>query len=108
MFVAGSGSYFAGGGSGSDTLYGGAGADTFVFAAGDSGVALGTRDRISDFESGLDLIDLTAFAGASVSIAQGTSYDLLQIDQDGNGSVDSAILVEVVGSAHLLMSDLLM
>lgn len=39
-------------GTGKDTLTGGAGADVFVF------VADGQTDRITDFEDGLDLIDL--------------------------------------------------
>lgn len=42
------------GGAGADTLYGGAGADVFVFAAD------GERDRIGDFELGVDRIDLSA------------------------------------------------
>ena len=33
-------------------LYGGAGSDSFVFAAGDSGQALGSIDRIADYAKG--------------------------------------------------------
>ena len=39
---------------------------------------------------------------------EGTAYDLLQIDQDGNGTFASAILVEVAGSTHIAMSNLLL
>ncbi|MGB0852007.1 MAG: M10 family metallopeptidase C-terminal domain-containing protein, partial [Pikeienuella sp.] len=44
------------GGAGNDKLTGGRGHDTFVFTPD------GSRDRIMDFTSGEDLIDLTAFA----------------------------------------------
>ena len=47
------------GGSGVDTLTGGAGADTFVFATGDSSAASGQHDRITDFTSGTDKIDVS-------------------------------------------------
>ena len=104
----GDGNDWLAGGEGADFLTGGGGSDTFVFAPGDSGISTGTRDRISDFESGIDLIDLTAFAGASASITQGGTYDLLSVDQDGDGSADAVILVEVMGSAHLAMTDLLL
>ncbi|MGB7242196.1 MAG: calcium-binding protein, partial [Sulfitobacter sp.] len=41
--------------AGADTLTGGAGADTFVLVADDS------DDHISDFEVGVDLIDVSAW-----------------------------------------------
>ncbi len=44
------------GGSGNDTLTGGEGADTFVFSSFDLGA-----DVITDFQNGLDLIDVSAF-----------------------------------------------
>ncbi len=43
------------GGSGYDTLIGGAGADIFLFHAG------GQRDQINDFESGVDVVDISSF-----------------------------------------------
>ena len=49
------------GGGGVDTLTGGAGADTFVFTTGSTGIAVGSRDRITDFVPGADKIDLSAF-----------------------------------------------
>ena len=48
------------GGGGADTLTGGLGSDTFVFSNGDSGNTALTRDTITDFVVGADLIDLTA------------------------------------------------
>ncbi|MDF8333661.1 calcium-binding protein [Novosphingobium cyanobacteriorum] len=96
------------GGTGADFLTGGAGADRFVFAPGDTGTTLGARDRISDFESGIDKIDLTAFGVTSVSITQGATYDLLSIDQGDDGKVDAVILVDVQGDTHLLQGDLVL
>ena len=52
------------GGAGRDVLSGGTGADRFVFAAGDSGFGGLNRDIITDFESGVDRIDLTAIGGS--------------------------------------------
>jgi Ca2+-binding RTX toxin-like protein len=48
-------------GLGQDRISGGAGADLFIFKAlADSGLGAATRDRISDFQRGLDDIDLSA------------------------------------------------
>lgn len=48
------------GGANRDTLTGGAGNDLFVFSAiGDSGTSTLTRDAITDFTQGQDLIDLS-------------------------------------------------
>lgn len=72
------------GGGGSDTYTGGGGADTFVFAD------TGWFEFITDFESGVDSIDLSGFGidASNVSIAGDTVY----VDADGNGSVDLAIV----------------
>lgn len=48
------------GGSGNDILTGGAGVDFFEFERGDG------RDRITDFQNGLDRIDLDDFSRAQV------------------------------------------
>jgi Ca2+-binding RTX toxin-like protein len=53
------------GGAGADTLTGGAGNDTFVFSNGDSGNAVGTRDTITDFAVGVDMLDLRGIFAAS-------------------------------------------
>ena len=48
------------GGNGRDVLAGGTGADIFALTrSGDSGTTVITRDAISDFQSGADLIDLS-------------------------------------------------
>jgi Ca2+-binding RTX toxin-like protein len=56
------------GGAGRDTLIGGAGNDTFVFRDGDLGATTATADRIADFASGADKIDLSRI-DADVSLA---------------------------------------
>jgi len=57
------------GGGGGDTLTGGGGADTFRYTStSDSTVA--NQDVITDFQTGLDRIDLTALNPTSVSMAR--------------------------------------
>ena len=61
-------------GPGVDVMTGGGGADTFVFAIGDSSAASGQHDRITDFVSGLDHIDLSGID----AIAATGGYDLFR------------------------------
>ena len=56
------------GGRGGDALSGGAGADRFRYLAADESSATSGIDNLYDFETGVDLIDLTALAATSVSI----------------------------------------
>jgi serralysin len=72
------------GGDGSDTYTGGGGADTFVFQHA------GWFDYVTDFESGVDFIDLTAFGidSSNVSIVGDTVW----VDSDDNGAADMAIV----------------
>ena len=49
------------GGTGVDNLTGGGSGDTFVFLLGDSSAASGQHDRITDFVSGTDHIDLSGY-----------------------------------------------
>lgn len=104
------------GGGGADTLWGGAGADTFVFGAV-SDSAKAAPDRIMDFTSGQDKIDLSgmaafavdklplqfvnAFTGhageAILSYDQATNLGSLTIDFTGNSLGD--FLVTTVGQA---------
>jgi Ca2+-binding RTX toxin-like protein/subtilisin-like proprotein convertase family protein len=71
------------GGAGNDTLTGGAGADTFVFAAGDD------ADIITDFETGIDTLDLTSFGFDSAAEALGLAFDTAEgvVFDFGNGDV---------------------
>jgi Ca2+-binding RTX toxin-like protein len=54
-------------GAGVDVLAGGGGADTFVFAVGDTAAATGQHDRITDFTSGADHVDLSAIDAISAT-----------------------------------------
>jgi serralysin len=83
------------GGSGAGRYTGNGGADTFVI--GEKGYA----DTITDFKSGLDKLDLSAFhIGASkVSFSGNTVF----ADVDGNGTVDLAVISQ---ADHILVSDI--
>ena len=102
------------GGAGRDLLFGGTGSDIFAFLeASDSGATGPQRDIIRDFESGVDMIDLSAIdadtgvggdqaftfitggftaAGQIRVIDQGGRW-LVQGEVDGDGNADFAILV---------------
>ncbi len=111
------------GGDAADTLYGGAGADVFRFGAISHSRA-SAADRILDFTSGTDRIDLTpidanlaaagdqaftrvaSFTGAAgqamVSTANGTTT--IALDQNGDGTADFVLRV----NGTLLSSDILL
>jgi serralysin len=63
--IGGAGADTLTGGAGVDTLTGNGGADTFVFTAGSSSAATGQHDRITDFASGTDKIDLSGIDAVS-------------------------------------------
>jgi Ca2+-binding RTX toxin-like protein len=106
-------------GTGRDTLTGGADRDDFVFArAADLGTGA-NRDRITDFVSGLDKINLvglnldafvgaTAFSGtqAEARFVLSGGDGLLQVDSDGNGTLDASLLL--VGVTCITAADLLL
>jgi len=100
------------GAGGADQLWGGAGSDTFVFGAS-SDSKPGAADKIFDFTSGSDKIDLSgitkgaglsfvnAFTGhagdAVLTYAAGTNLGTLAVDFSGHGVAD--FLVTTVGQA---------
>lgn len=114
------------GGSGVDNLTGGGSGDTFVFLLGYSSATSGQQDRITDFVSGTDHIDLSGFDAISstysydqfkfISTAafHGTAGELnyfynsslgvttLQGDTNGDGGADFAI--DISGN-HVLTAD---
>ena len=65
--VGGAGDDFISGGAGKDYLTGGAGADVFQFGHLDSRTGGGARDVITDFQRGVDKIDLSALGITSFS-----------------------------------------
>lgn len=104
------------GGAGYDTLTGGAGADVFVFTSAEN---FGSgSDTITDFQTGLDRIDLSglnltfigsdAFSGAGqvrADLSQPGATRLL-VDLDGDGAAD--LTVDLGTLSSLGASDLLL
>ena len=105
------------GGLGTDLLTGGAGTDTFVFSSASEAGIGATWDQITDFLSGVDLIDLSAFmAGSSFigSVAFSNLADQVRFnattsvllgDVDGNGASDFAIQLtesQVLGAGDFI------
>lgn len=82
------------GGKGADQLTGGEGSDVFVFQA-NSG-----DDRITDFASGTDRLDLRALhvEMADVEMSAVAGGTLLSIDADHDGRADIFILLSGVGA----------
>ena len=100
------------GGAGNDSLFGGTGADTFVFAPGDLSSPDYNTDRVLDFETGVDVIDLTAFHLANagdITINYVTQYGVdhayVGIDTDNNGSADVFIDMQNITAGSLVPSD---
>ena len=116
------------GGSGRDALTGGNDADLFALTRlGDSGTTLATRDVISDFLSGVDLIDLSrldavqgggddafVFIGAAAfsSVAGQMRFRvngatvIVEGDVNGDGAADFSVVVNnmaVLGTGDFVM-----
>jgi serralysin len=101
------------GDGGADKLWGGAGADTFVYVARSDSTAA-AADRLMDFTTGEDRIDLSALptdggqpihftktldGTAGAAVLRDASYGThLSIDFDGDHSADFAI--KILGQAH--------
>ncbi len=119
------------GGSGADTLvissgdvaFGGSGSDSFVFDGTDLGNAGSGGPVIRDFDgvlvnaangedklvfaTGLEVgsftyIEANTFSGSGDSEARYAGTRQVQVDQDGDGAVDQAFLVDGVTAANLL------
>lgn len=99
------------GGSGRDLLTGGIGNDNFVYTAisGSPAGADATLDRILDFTRGQDHIDLSALPGTATFVTGGftgvagqvhvvvpsrtAGFDRMELDSNGDGAADLAVLV---------------
>jgi serralysin len=86
------------GGAGNDTLTGGSGSDVFVFAND------GSTDTMTDFQTGVDKIDLTALTGVTAAnVTYNAATHQVQIDTDHNGVADLFInSANVVGAGDYL------
>ena len=109
------------GGAGTDVLIGGNGADTFEFDLASDSPTAGARDRITDFQRGIDKIDLSdmvagtftisiggAFSGTGPSVRTqiaGTST-LVFADTDGDSNSDFTIVL--TNASNLTASDFIL
>jgi len=84
------------GGAGTDIMTGGSGADNFVFGPGDSPAANGQHDRIVDFTSGVDHIDLSGID----AIAGTASRDLFRFIGAGGFTGSAGELNDYYDSAR--------
>ena len=116
------------GGAGVDTLTGGGGADTFAFEFGDSSAATGQHDRISDFTTGFDHIDLSgidaiassggidlfrfkATAGFSGSAGDlnyfyNSALGVTTLQGDINGDKVADFAIDLLGNIEIAIGDL--
>lgn len=97
------------GGVGKDILTGGGGSDTFRFSADDSGAGGANRDYITDFEHGVDHIEIVG--AKSFTISQIGENALLKADYDGDGKYESHFTVAFAAGytyADFAASDILL
>jgi D-alanyl-D-alanine carboxypeptidase len=121
----GSGNDILSGDAGRDVLLGGAGADTFVFLAPGDSPAGRHADRIGDFVSGVDKIDLSAigigtangdftwlategFSGQAGELRYQPERDGVRVlaDIDGDGLTDMAFTM--TGATQIVASDFIL
>jgi len=105
------------GGAGADTIYGGSGADIFQFGALESGIGIGSRDVVVDFNITDDVIDLSgltsgltflgtgAFTGTAkeINYSQAGGNTIIGVDADGDSVLDFQI--ELTGLHTLTAED---
>ena len=87
------------GGNGNDHLWSGGGADLFVFDSEEAGV-----DYVKDFESGMDIIDLTDFEHTNTStldMTQQGEHVLLNLDGDSSIIFQNTLLSELGNDSFL-------
>jgi Ca2+-binding RTX toxin-like protein len=107
------------GGTGADTLTGGQDADTFVFSSVDASLMQNGKpqDVITDFQTGIDHIDLTAFNLQNGQFLEldnqnigGTNCSVIGVDANGNHQFDEgefAVAVKMAPGTTLHLGDFL-
>lgn len=100
------------GGKGKDVFTDGSGADTFQFVSASDSLNNNTADRITDFQTGQDLIDLSGLSdelvfigsagfsgvGNEVRLTKSGGNTLVRIDLDGDGGGEIKIILDDVTS----------
>jgi Ca2+-binding RTX toxin-like protein len=87
------------GGKGVDTLYGGGGSDTFVFnSILDSSAVLGLRDRVMEFATGVDKIDVSGIDANS----QMAGDQAFVLDTDGTLALGEFSITTTAGGNTIL------
>ncbi len=107
QIIGNSGGNIITGGAGADTITGGAGADTFVYLTSSDSTKLAT-DLITDFQTGIDKIDLSRLHTSSAdtfSITSSGGFTYVSVDLGGNGSVDT--LIQATGNNVISTSDII-
>ena len=107
------------GSTGTNIQYGGVGGDVFLFTAvADSSAT--SLDRIRDFDSGVDLLDISGISGGSAAfvgtggftssgdtevryVENWAGHAVVMIDAEGNGTEDARFLV--MNTAALAVDD---
>lgn len=89
------------GGAGADTLTGGGGADTFLYNPGDS--VSGARDTITDFETGVDRLDLSRTDPTTVSLVR-QGANTVVFDQGLTGPQTEINVSGVIQGSDLVLS----
>lgn len=114
--IGGSGRDVLNGGKGVDVMTGGSGRDVFVFRAVSDSPAAGRADRITDFERGLDRIDLAdiatnlrfvaSFSGRAGEVRFDAASQTVLLDRNGDSLADFA--VQVTGVTALGAADFIL
>jgi Ca2+-binding RTX toxin-like protein len=99
------------GDAGVDILTGGPGADTFVFNPPDTGQGEGNRDVVTDFTSGVDVLDVTGYRTPSVTWAYDEAADRVVVTiADPRGATSPGFgpyEIELAGVQSLAPGDIL-
>jgi Ca2+-binding RTX toxin-like protein len=116
LLIGGAGRDVLIGGSGADVMTGGSGRDVFVFRAVSDSPAAGRADRITDFERGLDRIDLAdiatslrfvaSFSGRAGEVRFDAGSQMVLLDRNGDSLADFA--VQVTGVSALGAADFIL
>mgnify|MGYP000445190962 CR=1 FL=1 len=77
------------GGAGRDVLVGGRGADVFMFSQAPK------ADKIKDFKSGVDQVDMSNLGDVDVSIVERKKSFAVKVDMNGDGFFDDGTLIVV-------------